>query len=444
MASTDDDRHNDVQADGDEWHVGVATTVITPEESLWLAGYAARDGPANGGESDLHAKAIAITDADGETVVLLSVEVISIAPALREALERRCRERYDLGPEAVSFTATHTHSGPIIQEFRGRMYDIGDDGIEAALRYRNRLEDELIDVVGAALDDRQPAMLEYGRARCGFGMNRRLPVEDGIAHTQNPEGSVDHDVPVLAAESDGSLRAVVFGYACHATTLMSDRYCGDWPGFAMMELEERYPDATALFLTGCAGDQNPYPRRSLEFAKHHGRSMANAVQAALDGPRRPLSGPLRLAYEEISLSFEGYDRTELEELLDSDDPYDRRHATLLLETLEETGELATEYSYPIRAVGFGTDLTLLALTGEVLVDYALQLKDALDGPVWVAGYTNDSFTYVPTKQALLEGGYEGGDVTRLRRYPGRIEPSVEEQVLSNARVLADSVSGPFE
>lgn len=434
------------RGDGYEWNAGVATTVITPEESLYLAGYAARDDPATEVETDLHARALAIADADGKTVVLVSVEVISIPPALREALERRCADRYGLGPESVAFTATHTHCGPIVQEFRGRMYDIGDDGVEAALRYRDRLEDDLVDVVGAALEDRGPATLGYGRARCGFAMNRRLPVEDGIAHTQNPDGPVDHDVPVLAVESDGSLRAAVFGYACHATTLSIDRYCGDWPGYAMADLEERYPDATALFLTGCAGDQNPYPRRGLDLAKAHGRSMATAVRAALEGPRRPVRGPLRLAREEVSLSFEGYDRADLEELRESTDPYERRHATMLLERLEETGELPAAYPYPMRAVGFGTDLTLLALAGEVLVEYATRLKSELDlpGPVWVAGYTSGSFTYVPTRQALVEGGYEGGDVTRLRRYPGRLEPSVEERVLSNARALAARVGGPFE
>lgn len=429
---------------GREWDAGVATTVITPDEQLYLAGYAARDDPANGVETDLRARALAITDADGKTVVLVSVEVISIPPALREALERRCRAEYGLGPKSVAFTATHTHCGPIIQEFRGRMYDIGDDGVERALRYRDRLEDELVDVVGAALDDRRPATLEYGHARCGFAMNRRLPVEDGVAHTQNPDGPVDHDVPVLAVESDGTLRAVVFGYACHATTLSIDRYCGDWSGYAMTALEDRYPDATALFLTGCAGDQNPYPRRGLDLATDHGRSMANAVRATLDGPRRPVRGPLRLAHEEVSLSFEGYDRADLEALRESTDPYERRHATLLLERLEETGDLPSAYPYPMHAIGFGTDLTLLALAGEVLVEYALELKADLPGPIWVAGYTSGSFTYIPTRQALVEGGYEGGDVTRLRRYPGRLEPSVEERVLSNARALADRVGGPLE
>ncbi|MFC4439997.1 MULTISPECIES: hypothetical protein [Natrialbaceae] len=426
------------------WRAGTATTVITPEESLWLAGFASREAPADGVETELHAKALAVSDASGETLVLVCVEVISIPPALRENLERRCADRFGLGPESVAFTATHTHCGPLLQEFRGRIYDVDDDLIERSLAYRDRLEDDLIELVGDALADRRPATLAYCRARCGFAMNRRRPTPDGIVHGPNPDGPVDHDVPVLAVESAGTLRAIVFGYACHATTRKVDSYCGDWPGYAMAAVEDRYPDATALFLTGCAGDQNPYPRRRPELPEQHGQSLANAVEAALEAPRRELRGPLGLAHEEIPLAFEGYDRDDLESLRGSDDPYERRHATLLLERLDAAGELPTTSPYPLRAVGFGDDLTLLALAGEVVVDYAIRLEAELSGPVWIAGYTSGSFTYVPSRRMLAEGGYEGGGVTRFRRYPGRLESSVEDRVFDAARALAERVRGSGE
>lgn len=427
--------------DGAAWSAGTATRDVTPEESLWLAGFASRDEPADGVETPLSARALALDDGD-RTLVLVSVEVISIPPVLRENLERRCVDRYGLGPESVAFTATHTHSGPLLQEFRGRMYDVDEETIRASLAYRDRLEDHLVALVGDALAAREPAALEYTHARCGFATNRRRPTPDGIAHDANPDGPVDHDVPVLAVASDGTYEAIVFGYACHATVLKTNRYDGDWPGYAMRYVEERYPDATALFLTGCAGDQNPWPRRR-ELAEEYGRRMATTVQGALDVPGRRLHGPLRLAHENVSLSFGGYDgRPALEEMTGSEDPYERRHAELLLERLDETGALPTEYPFGMRAIGFGSDLTLLALAGEVVVDYSRRLKAELPGPLWVAAYTSGSFTYVPTRRVLAEGGYEGGGVTRFRRYPGRLEPEVEERVLSTAKALAARVRGP--
>lgn len=434
---------------GDEWAAGSATCVITPEASLWLAGFAARDAPAAGVETDLRARALAVCDRSDETLVLVSVEVISIPPGMRDSLERRCAERYDLEPASVAFAATHTHCGPLLQEFRGRIYDVDEELIEASLAYRRRLEDALVDLVGDALAGRERARLSYGHARCGFAMNRRQPTPNGIVNGLHPDGLVDHDVPVLAVksvdENDGNaLEAIVFGYACHATTLRLERYCGDWPGYAMQTLEERYPGATALFLTGCAGDQKPHPSRRLEAARQHGTAMANAVETALDAPRQPLNGPLRLAHEAIPLEFEGYDgRDELEAMRSSTDPYERRHADLLLERLDDEREnLATTYPYRMRAVGFGSGLTLFTLAGEVVVDYALALEDEISGPLWIAAYTDGSFTYVPSRRVLAEGGYEGGDVTRFRRYPGRLTPDVEDEVRSAARALAARVRGP--
>ena len=44
----------------DAWKAGVATVVITPERSMWMAGYAARNKPSEGKIHDLHAKALAL------------------------------------------------------------------------------------------------------------------------------------------------------------------------------------------------------------------------------------------------------------------------------------------------------------------------------------------------------------------------------------------------
>ena len=75
------------------------------------------------------------------------------------------------------------------------------------------------------------------------------------------QGPVDHDVPVLQVDrADGALLAVVFGYACHCTVLDCYKFCGDYAGFAQVDLETRHPGAQAMFVAGCGGDQNPIPR----------------------------------------------------------------------------------------------------------------------------------------------------------------------------------------
>ncbi|MFC4986510.1 hypothetical protein [Saliphagus infecundisoli] len=435
---------------GEKWHVGTATRTITPEEPMWMAGFAKRDEPADGQVHDLSARAVAIDD--GERVaVVASVELLFVTREIRERVARRCTEAYGLEPDALLLAATHTHCGPEFREFKLDMY--ADEGPyhERAADYRERLIDDLVGVVGEALDDREPATLSYSHARCGFGTNRRLPVPEGVAHVPNPDGPVDTEVPVLVAESEerdeneGSeeetrIRAILFGYACHTTTVMIERYCGDWAGFARREIESEYPEATALFLQGAAGDQNPYPRRELALARRHGETAATAVRAAVESRRKPVRGPLQALLVERPIAFEDPpERAELEEMAESDRRYLRVRAEALLAELDEHGEIRTEHPYPIQGLGFDDDLTLLGLGGEVLVGYSLKLKERLPGPVWVAGYTNAEFTYVPTAQAIHEGGYEGGEVVRRTAFPGPLRPDVEERVLGGATAVADRV-----
>ena len=80
------------------------------------------------------------------------------------------------------------------------------------------------------------------------------------------------------------------------------------------------------------------------------------------------------------------------------------------------GTLPTSQKMPLQVWRFGTDLTLVALGGEVVVDYALRLRrDHPDDHVWPVGYANDVFGYVPSRRILDEGGYEGGGCAAVLR-----------------------------
>ena len=67
--------------------------------------------------------------------------------------------------------------------------------------------------------------------------------------------------------ADGTLRAVLFGYACHNTTLSFYEWCGDYAGFAQIEIQAKHPGAVALFWMGCGGDANPLPRSTVELCE---------------------------------------------------------------------------------------------------------------------------------------------------------------------------------
>ncbi len=91
---------------------------------------------------------------------------------------------------------------------------------------------------------------------------------------------------------------------------------------------------------------------------------------------------------------------------------------------------------PLTVWQFGRDLTLVGLSGEVVVDYVAFLEKVL-GPnqLWIAGYCNDVFGYLPSARVLAEGGYETRGL--YAGGAGFFDPKAEEVVVRTVRKLAE-------
>jgi hypothetical protein len=203
---------------------------------------------------------------------------------------------------------SHTHGGPSVTNLLQVLANprMTPDQQRDMDDYTRGLVDKVVALVGEALADLRPARLSAGQGEAPFAMNRRLKTEKGYVIGVNPDGPTDHTVPVLRVDgADGRLRAVVFLYACHNTTLGGDIYQfhGDYAGFAESALESRHAGATAMFMMGCGGDANPHLRGTLDLARQHGETLAGAVDAVLGGAMRPVPGPLRSAFKTVALPF---------------------------------------------------------------------------------------------------------------------------------------------
>jgi len=225
-------------ASADQWQAGVATAVITPDQPMWMAGYAARTKPAEGKVHDLHAKALVLQDAQGNRLAIVTADLLGIDRTMRDWIANQVERRYRLAPKDLLINASHTHSGPVIREsaysiYGHSFYNLTPEQLVQSDAYSDRLQEKIAAVVGEAIEKMAPAKLSYTHARAGFAMNRRRPTARGVINSPHADGPVDHDVPVLRIDdAEGKPRAIVFGYACHATTLSFYDYCGDYPGFA--------------------------------------------------------------------------------------------------------------------------------------------------------------------------------------------------------------------
>ncbi|MEZ6039237.1 MAG: neutral/alkaline non-lysosomal ceramidase N-terminal domain-containing protein [Planctomycetaceae bacterium] len=423
------------------WKAGVAATVITPEKSMWMSGYASRKTPAEGKIHDLWAKAIVIDDPSGNRIVLVTLDLVGIDRGTSTSICRALKEQHDLDRSQIAISTSHTHSGPVVGQNLITMYEFGDDQHQLITDYTNKLIGDVTHLVGKAIASLEPAVIQYGEGHCSLAVNRRNNREADVPKLrENGQlvGPVDHSAPVLAVRHpDGALRAIVFGYACHATVLSLMDWSGDWPGFAQIELEKNHPNAVALFWAGCGADQNPLPRRTVELAQQYGRQIAASVEDVLASPMTNVTGSIKSTYTEIDLALGPLPtKSQVQKDLDDANVYITRRARRLMKTFEADGKLASTYPYPVQLWSIGNGLDMVILGGEVTVEYSLRLKDELPGPTtWVAGYSNDVMAYIPSARVLMEGGYEGATSMIYYGLPTVWSDRVEEHIVRTVHKL---------
>jgi hypothetical protein len=424
------------------FHAGTSTVTYTPDEPLWLAGYAARGEPARSAASDLRVSALALRDETGAMLVFVSIDVIAVPRALADVVIADVQARHAIPRERFVFAASHTHYGPEIRPDKVVFFRIPPEyaaRIESTFEHVRQAMTQA--VLGALEDVSEPVRLFVRHATAGFAHNRRRAGVKG--GTPSTEDVLDNDVPILDVvhAATGQRKAIVFGYACHNTTIPPEdlRYCGDWAGFAKQQLERENPGATALFVTGAGADQNPEPRGSLDLSRQYGREIADAVQRALASTdATEITGRIRAAMDDVELALQPVTDESLHHNLASDDMPTRRKAQYLLDQIAAGKKLITSYPAPMQAIRFGGELLMIVMSGEPVVDWSHKFKRefaSLAPHVWVAGYCNDMYGYVPTRRVQQEGGYEGGRANLWSWVPAPWTDDLEDRVTEGVRRL---------
>lgn len=418
------------------WKVGLAEVKITPEWPTTMSGYAARTKPFEKVAADLYAKVLALEDGQGKRGVLVTSDLLGFPADVAEPICERLSKSTGLKREQVLLNSSHTHAGPSVGARLPAKEPAGE--AQRTQEYTRQLQAKVVAAVEKALLQLQPAKLSMGTGVIPFAMNRREFTPDRVILGVNPRGLADRSVPVLRIDRpDGTMIAVLFGAGTHGTTLGGDnlQLCGDYAGFAQANLKQMYPKAQAMFMLGCAGDSNPYPRGTMTLAEQHGRTLAEEVSRVLAGKLRPIKGPLKIAFDRADVPLKSMPRDELTKISMKKGHPQKFAADQMLAVLDKGDKLPTSYPCPLTVWQFGGDLTLVGLSGEVVVDYVTFLEKAL-GPnhLWIAGYCNDVFGYLPSARVLAEGGYETRGL-----YSGSVglfDPRAEQVVVEKVRELA--------
>ncbi len=420
------------------WRAGVAKVKITPEKPIWLAGYGDRDHVFEGVLQDLWAKALALEDQAGNVGVIVTLDLCQANKKHGDAMLDLLEKRHGLKRDQVILNFSHTHSGPMICLEPRRLYPLSDAQWEDVFVYSRWLTERISDVVGEALANRRSAVVSTGNGTCRFAVNRRRNKEGRLTATTELDGPRDYAVPVLKVEdANGSLLAVLFGYACHNTVLSGYQVCGDYAGFAQSEVERLHPGATAMFFQGAGADQNPLPRRKVSLAVQYGRELAAAVDQALADGMTRRAPSLSIKFEEVKLAME--EPMSLKELdaLSGRDDWKGRCARELAAKIK-SGDVMSEYPYPVHFWRIG-DQKLFALGGEVVSGYAVEIKKRHGMDAFVMGYCDDIMSYMPTPEMWDQGGYEIKDANLCFGLPGPWKRDVTDRILDAVDRLAMAV-----
>ncbi|MGI6573567.1 MAG: neutral/alkaline non-lysosomal ceramidase N-terminal domain-containing protein [Fermentimonas sp.] len=435
--------HGKRHAEVPTWKAGVAATAITPQEPVWMGGYSSRTRPVERKVHDLWAKALYLEDAGKRGVFIITCDLVGLSKAVSDRVKDELLEKTGLPKAQVILNCSHTHSGPVTSGNLINIYPIDSENLAVVDQYTERLCKQLVALSVKAKRNAEPAKVFSQNGTVRFQVNRRKNMESEITNLTELKGPSDYSVPVLKVEDEkGNMKAVVFGYACHPTVLNGYEWCGDYPGFAQVELEKLYPGTTALFFQGAGADQNPLPRRSIPLAKQYGKELAAAVERVIDEPMRELQPRLETAYSEISLEMETPPgATELKRLKEEYTiDYFKRWAESMLGKLRRGEKLPSTYSYPVQVWQLGGQ-TIVALGGELMISYAIRLKELLGEDIFVMGYSNDVTGYIPSDAELSTKWGEEIESSHFEfDLPAKWKPGLEKVILDEVVDLANRMS----
>ena len=318
------------------YRVGVAKRAITGfRHGAGMMGYGMYFNFVDGVETDLHARAHVIEDAEsGRKVTYVSCEICFITIAIKRAVISQLEARPSLGfgDDNVMLTAQHTHSGPGGYSHYA-FYNMSIPGFVPEV-YR-AIADGIVEAIVEADGNRRPAVLRRDRGAfppdVEVAFNRSMRAYNANQDVQRLPSSerhfaVDRVMELLRFDGEhGQPLGAINWFGVHNTSLSNDNRDINWDnkGYAAdaMEKEVRERSGTAGFVSSFsqspAGDVTPnfiFDRKKrwtrgkfeddLQSARWHGRVQCDKAreifEATASCPPMPVRVDAALVYVDFS------------------------------------------------------------------------------------------------------------------------------------------------
>lgn len=408
--------------------IGIAQVDYTPPIGLPLMGNFRDDYAARGVHDPLYSHAIVVENKTGEKVALVSMDICMVDRANVAVMRGQICRATGIPPERVLIAATHTHSGPALEQ-SGPRPKSSDTDIAKLLK-------KAASSVGLACKNMEAAQLCIGyTSENRISFNRRLACKDGRTHMNwekldpnfviKPWGGVDPQVIAMTVCQKKVMKAVVVNFGLHPAILAGDNwlYSSDYPGYLYEALRKMSgKDICPLFFNGCAGNVNHIDYsdilqgRGYQMTQRVGYMLAAAVQEALARSVAIRGDTIAVSNERLTvkrLKISEKQRKWSEDVLKSakgkkikgqvDGLPDVHYAVVYQNMYRKQHE---NDRIEIMAIRIG-DLGIVGLPGEIFYEFGLEIKKRSPARhTMVIELANDTIGYIPTFPSFKQGGYE--------------------------------------
>jgi neutral ceramidase len=403
--------------------VSTAKVNITPtlDTNPFMAGYATLDGgrvaTSSTPRTPLYARAVLLRD-DGNPAIIISLDILALPRSMHQRIRAGILALASwTNTSTILIQSTHTHNGPALVDELQPFLAYGLSNLTKLKSYSSWLEATIITLARTVLNAAQTSVtLDYKVASASFALNRV-----GLPYTETA-------VPVLTArKSDGTPRAAIFSYGCHAISAgMRTRFDGDFPAGSCAYVESDNPGCFALFLQGPGGDQNPSGTASWTLMTTHSNALGSAVSNALDTPGRRITGPLLTTYQEVQLPLDITPTAQNMAAVraafasrfgnvDGEPIWFQRHAQMMIARIDSNNFATTVPSpFQVWKLSGSPALKIAMVGGELVSGYGAYFRSRYGGAdgLLIGGYANETSFYIPSDQFLPPymplGSYEGG------------------------------------
>lgn len=416
-----------VQQAVSEFKVGYGRVDITPTElGLPMAGYGQTEKRLHTKVLDsLYASAVAITGTNGETIILMCVDLINSTQ--HNAIRKQIQQDLGIPYENVMWASTHTHSAP-------------DQSSSQCGGFVTSLCSKAVQAAKLALEDQAAATISIARTETeNLNFVRHYEMNDGTFGGDN-FGDYSSGIKGHAEENDPGMQIIKFtrpaedkkdiimvnwqGHPCMTGGVDKLDMSADYIGSTRQQFEFQ-TKAYFIYFLGASGNQNVKSyitgeTRTYDY-QEQGKFLTEYIMTALENTTEVPVGEVHSTKQTYMATVNREMEDRLDDAIKIRDLYnetDRDTGNALAKKLgfssvyHANGVISrsgiSEDYLPINLTAFAfSDISFVAAPYEMFAAHGTQIKEGTPyAMTFVATCGNGATCYLPTEKAFAYGCYE--------------------------------------